>query len=294
MTGQGPEMIGKVCIVTGATSGIGEETALELARLHATVVLVGRSAEKCSKVLNEIKGRTGNQSVDFLVADLSSQKDIRRIVEEFRKRYQRLDVLVNNAGAVFLSRLQSVDGIEMTFALNHLSYFLLTNLMLDMLIASAPARIINVTSAILKQAKLNFDDLENRKGYNGIQAYGQSKLANLFFTYELAHRLEGRGVTVNALHPGFISSNLGKNNAGFLKPLLSLFHFGGISPEEGARSIIYLASSSELAEKNGGYFDKDRLAPSLFSYDQATARLLWEVSASRVGLTDLIEREFDH
>lgn len=227
------------------------------------------------------------------MADLSSQKDIHQLAGEFRNRHQRLDVLVNNVGAVFLSRLQSVDGIEMTLALNHLSHFLLTHLLLDLLIASAPARIINMTSAILKQSKLNIIDIEYRKGYNGLQAYGQSKLCNLLFTYELAHFLKGTDVTVNALHPGFVSTNFGKNNVGFLKPLLSLIRIGGISPDKAAETIILLASSPEMVNTTGCYFEKGKATSTLVAYDQDAARLLWEISAHLAGLANLLENKVD-
>ena len=282
---------GKVCIITGATSGIGEATAHQLARMNATVIIVSRDPKKCARVVSEIKEQTNNSSVDFLAADLSSQKEIRRIVEEFRSRYHRLDILVNNAGAIFLSRFKSADGIEKTFALNHLAYFMLTNLLLDMLIASAPARIINVTSAKHTGAVMNFEDLEFRKGYSGQKAYMQSQLANLLFTFELAHRLEGRGVTVNAVHPGFVETNLGKNNAGIFKPLISLLRIGGLTPQEAARYIISLASSSEIAEVSGSYFFKDKATSSLAAYYEESARLLWEVSAAKVGLKEPLADE---
>jgi len=282
---------GKVCIITGATSGIGEATAHQLARMNATVIIVSRDPKKCARVVSEIKEQTNNSSVDFLAADLSSQKEIRRIVEEFRSRYHRLDILVNNAGAIFLSRFKSADGIEKTFALNHLAYFMLTNLLLDMLIASAPARIINVTSAKHTGAVMNFEDLEFRKGYSGQKAYMQSQLANLLFTFELAHRLEGRGVTVNAVHPGFVETNLGKNNAGIFKPLISMLRIGGLTPQEAASYIIYLASSSEIADVSGSYFFKDKATASLAAYYEDSARLLWEVSAAKVGLKEPIAEE---
>ena len=289
MAEQKPDMTGKVCIVTGATSGIGEKTACQLAELNAVVVVVGRSPEKCSMVSEEIKRTTGNTSVSALVADLSSQGEIRRAVDEFKGRFSRLDVLVNGAGAVFMSRRLSADGIEMTFALNHLGYFLLTNLLLDVLKASAPARIINLTSAIHSHASLDFNDLQKQHGFSGLQAYSQSKLANLLFTFELARRLEGTQVTVNALHPGFVATGFGQNNAGFLKPLVSLFRMGGISPEEAARNVIYLASSPEVEGITGSYFAKDRTVTSLLSYEEQTARLLWDVSVEMTGLGSAAE-----
>ncbi len=290
---QEPNLNGKVCMVTGATSGIGEATADQLASLGATVVIVGRDSKKCADVASRIKESTRNPSVDFLVADLSSQKDIRRIAEEFMSRYSRLNVLVNNVGAIFLSRRKSADGIEMTFALNHLSPFLLSNLLLNTLIAGAPARIINITSAKHGEATMNFKDLEYRKGYIGTKAYAQSKLANVLFTIELANRLKGQGVTVNAIHPGFTETNLGKNNAGIFRPLVSLLRMGGITPQEAARYVVHLAASDEVDGMTGSYFYKDKVSSSLASYDEEAAPLLWEVSASKVGLQEPLSTALD-
>jgi NAD(P)-dependent dehydrogenase (short-subunit alcohol dehydrogenase family) len=274
----------KVCLVTGATSGIGEATALGLAELDATVVVVGRNQNKCIQVVEKIKEQTGNNSVSFLVADLSSQNEIRRLAWEFKNHYRRLDVLVNDAGAVYLTRKHSVDGIEMTFALNHLGYFLLTNLFTEMLIASAPARVINVTSSTLKRAMINFEDLENEKRYNGLKAYEQSKLANLLFTYEMSRALKEKGVTVNAVHPGFADSNLGKNNLGIFKPLAPLIHLGGISPQEAACPIVYLATAEEVAEKTGSFFIKERPTAPLDTYYAKVSQNLWSISAALVGI----------
>ncbi len=284
MMGQQPDMTGRVCMVTGATSGLGEVTARELAGMNASVVLVSRSPKKCEAVAADIRAQTGNAQVDFIAADLSSQKEIRRLVGDFKSRYSTLHVLVNNAGGVFLNRTLSADGVEMTFALNHLSYFLLTNLLLDVLTASAPSRVVNVSSAVHARARIDLDNLQNKRGYNGLSAYGQSKLANMLFTFELSRRLKDKGVTVNALHPGFVESNLGKNNAGIFKPLMKLVRIGGISPEEGARTIVYLASSPEVEGVTGSYFVKEKLAPSLASYDADLARQLWDVSAAMTGV----------
>ncbi len=287
---QDSNLSGKVCMVTGATSGIGEATASQLAELGGAVVFVGRDAKKCAMVAENIKETTHNSSVDFLVADLSSQKDIRRIAEEFKSRYARLDILVNNVGAIFFARRKSVDGIEMTFALNHLSPFLLTNLLLETIIASAPARIVNITSAKHGEAVMNFRDLEYQKGYNGTKAYAQSKLANVLFTFELARRLKGQGVTVNAIHPGYTESNLGKNNAGIFRPLVSLLRMGGITPQEAARYVVHLATSDEVAGYTGSYFYKDKAASSLASYYEEAAPLLWEASAARLGLQEALPK----
>jgi NAD(P)-dependent dehydrogenase (short-subunit alcohol dehydrogenase family) len=280
------ELDGKVILVTGATAGVGEVTARTLAGMGATLVLVARSPEKCRQVADEIKGKTGNPRVSYLVGDLSAQADVRRLAGEFKQQFTRLDVLVNNAGAVFLARRESVDGIEMTFALNHLAYFLLTNLLLDVLVASAPARIISVSSAAHRGAQLNFEDLENKKGWSGWRAYGQSKLANLLFTNELARRLEGKNVTANALHPGFVASNFAMNNLGILKGPYSLVQkVVAISPEAGAQTSIYLASSPQVQGATGQYFDKKQaVEPSPAAHDLEAARRLWEISARMTGL----------
>jgi NAD(P)-dependent dehydrogenase (short-subunit alcohol dehydrogenase family) len=271
-------MQGKVCLITGATAGIGEVTALELARQGATVVGIGRSAEKCQTVAKQIQQATGNRDVTFLVADLSSLTETRRVAEEFLARYHRLDVLVNNAGAYYSEFQESPDGIELTMALNFLSPFLLTHLLLDRLKASAPARIINVSSNAHQMAGIHFDDLEGRRRYGGWTAYGQSKLGNILFTYELARRLEGSGVTVNALHPGFVATKFGHNNGGLVGRGTQIVQkLVAMSPEKGAQTQIYLASSPDVATVSGKYFVKSKPASSSrASYDPATAKRLWE------------------
>ncbi len=278
-------LAGKVCMVTGATSGIGKVTARELARCGAAVVVVGRSEARSQATVSQIRQQTANPSVDFLLADLSSRQEIRRLAGEFESRYSRLDVLVNNAGAIMLSRRESVDGIEMTLALNHLAYFLLTNLLLEMLKSSAPARIVNVSSNSHERAKLNFDDLQNRRRYWGFRAYARSKLKNILFSYELARRLEGTGVTVNALHPGLVGTNFLANNGALGRLLKMLVVIKGISPERGARTSIYLASSPELETVTGRYFFQEQEVPSSSaSYDEDAARRLWQLSAEMTGL----------
>lgn len=286
---QGKPLSGQVCVVTGATSGIGKITAQALAGLGGRVIIVGRNPAKTEATVNQIKQQTGSATVESLLADLSSQAEIRRLAEQFKNRYQRLDVLVNNAGGMFISRRESVDGIEMTFALNHLGYFLLTNLMLDVLKASAPARIVNVASRSHEGASINFDDLQSRQHYGGMQAYGQSKLANVLFTYELARRLAAEGtsgVTVNALHPGFVATNFGADNAGWVgRVVKGVINVGAISPERGAQTSIYLATSPEVKDITGKYFVECKpVQSSPASYDEATARRLWEVSAQMTGL----------
>ncbi|MBN1284573.1 MAG: SDR family oxidoreductase [Anaerolineae bacterium] len=266
----------QICMVTGATDGIGKATAHALAAQRMMVVLVGRNPQKGAATVEHIAADTGNPNVDFLLADLSSQADIRALAAAFVEKYQRLDVLINNAGGLFAARRESVDGIEMTFALNHLSYFLLTNLLLDTIIAGAPARIINVSSGMHSGAVLDFNDLENKKDYSAWRAYGESKLANILFTYELARRLKGTGVTANALHPGVVATHFGADSG---------YRARGISPEEGAQTGIYLATAAAVEEVTGRYFVNCKPVPSSkVSYNGADAKRLWEISARMTGL----------
>ena len=282
-------MHGKICLVTGATSGIGQVTARALAEQGATVIVVGRNREKSAATVSQIQQQTGNPAVEFLLADLSSQQAIRQLVQQFQSRYQRLHVLVNNAGAVFGQRQESVDGIEMTLAVNYLAPFLLTNLLLDTLLASAPARIINVSSGLHTGARIELDNLQGQRRYVGFQfgqsAYGQAKLALIMFTYELARRLAGTGVTVNALSPGMVATNLGRDAGGFMSLMKRLADLFALSPEEGAQTSIYLATSPEVEGVSGQYFDKKKAVPSSpASYDQAVASQLWRVSEAMTGL----------
>ncbi len=274
---------GKTVLVTGATAGIGEATARGLAQQGATVIIVGRNLEKCTTSVNHLKQQTGNSNIDYLLADLASQKEIYRLVEEFKRRYSRLDVLINNAGINLLQRQLSPDGVELVFATNHLSYFLLTLLLLDVLKASAPARIVNLSSFVHHQASLDFDKLQT----GGFNAYPQSKLANLLFTYELARRLESTNVTVNALNPGLVRSNFGLNNpgpAGLLKRLMNTLI--GVSPEEGAKTSLYLATAPEVEGVTGKYFEKCKpIESSPISYDKDAAQHLWQISAELTGLS---------
>ena len=280
-------MQGKVCLVTGATSGIGQVAATELARRGAHIVIVGRSAAKCADTQTQIRAASPIATVDTLVADLSSLAETKRLAEEVRQRYPRLDVLLNNAGAMFWKRTESADGIEKTFALNHLSYFVLTNLLLPVLEQSAPARVVNVASDAHKGASINFDDIQFKQKYSGWNAYKQSKLANILFTYELARRLEGTGVTANTLHPGFVSTNFLEvfkdAPAGWL--IRKLAPLVALTPEQGARTSIYLASSPEVDGISGRYFVKEKPATSSpQSRDQATAERLWQLSVEMTGV----------
>lgn len=283
-------MNGKTVIVTGATNGIGEITALELARQGAEVVVVSRSNAKLENTVNKIKSETGNQDVSYIQGDLSSLAEIRQVADEFLQTHNRLDVLVNNAGAYFSNRQESVDGNEMTFALNYLNYFLLTNLLLDVLKQTAQetgdARIVNVSSAAHSGSKVNFDDIQANNGYSGFGRYGESKLMNLLFTYELAQQLEGTNVTANALHPGFVNTGFGMNNGGWMSKILGVLQsVVAISPEKGAETNIYLASSPKVRGISGKYWDKKAQKKSSdASHDTQAQKRLWQISEDLVGM----------
>lgn len=278
-------MKNKIVMVTGATNGIGYVTARELARMGAEVVLVSRSAARCQAAVENIQAETGNQWVSYLAADLSSQAQIHGLVADFLKRYDRLDVLVNNAGAYITRRQESVDGIELTFALNHLNYFLLTHLLLDALRASPSGRIVNVSSDAHLGAGIKFEDLQLKRGYNGWKAYAQSKLANVLFSYELARCLEGSSVTANVLHPGFVATGFARNNGLIFDIGMRLTTFFALTPEQGAQTSIYLASSAEVEGVSGKYFRNKKVGRSSpVSYDPAAARRLWQASAELAAL----------
>jgi NAD(P)-dependent dehydrogenase (short-subunit alcohol dehydrogenase family) len=277
----------KVCLITGGTSGIGEATAYAVAKKGATTVVVGRNPEKSAGVVEKIKLQTINPNVSFLLADLSSQAQIHQLAEQFKRQHSRLDVLVNNAGGAFFERQLSADGIEMTFALNHLSGFLLTALLLDTLKASTPSRIINISSATHKAAHMDENDWQTQKKYSGMEAYHRSKLANLLFTYELARQLEGTGVTANAVKPGFTKTGLGQNNK--WSPVLLLLRLmtaiAAQSAEKGAETAIYLATSPEVTTVSGKYFDKQvAILSSKESYNAAAAKHLWQLGEALVRL----------
>jgi retinol dehydrogenase 12 len=276
-------MLNKTVLITGATSGIGLVTARELARRGAHVTIVSRSADKCAHVVDEIKEAVDNPNVEFIAADLSVRDEVHRTAYDFKKRHPRLDVLINNVGSIFMSRQVSKDGLEMTFALNHISYFLLTHLLLDVLKASAPARVINVSSNAHRRAKIWFDDIQLDKNYSGFAAYSQSKLCNILFTYELARRLEGSGVTVNALHPGFVASEFAKNNGFLIRLIMRLIAPIAKSINDGASTSIYLASSREVEGVSGKYFiDSRESASNPASYDKQAAEKLWNLSLEMI------------
>ncbi len=280
-------MQGRVCLVTGATNGLGFVSARVLAERGAHVIAVGRDAERTQRAVQEIRGRTGNAAVDGLTADLSSQRDVRALAQQVIARYPALHVLLNNAGAMFFQRQLSADGIEMTFALNHLGYFLLTELLLPLLTASgAPgraARIVNVSSEAHRRARIDFDDLESARRYVPFLVYSRSKLENILFTYELARRLAAspaaERVTTNTLHPGVVASGFYGRRRGVIRAAYPIFRLFLISSERGARTQTYLSSSPAVEGVTGRYFVKERerrSAPA--SYDVESARRLWEIS----------------
>jgi NAD(P)-dependent dehydrogenase (short-subunit alcohol dehydrogenase family) len=269
----------KICLITGANSGIGKATALGLAKMGATVVMVCRDHRRGEEARAEIKAASNNPSIDLMVADLSSQVTIRQIAQDFQKKYQQLHVLVNNAGVALMKRSLTVDGLETTFAVNHLAPFLLTNLLLDMLKASAPSRIINVSSSAHMRSRIDFDDLQEEKNFSMFRAYNQSKLANVLFTYELAKKLKETGVTVNALHPGVVRTNLGRDATGIVRLGFSVIQPFIKTPEQGAATCVYLASSPEVERVTGKYFvNNNDVSSSKESYNETVARRLWEVS----------------
>ncbi len=275
----------KVCLITGATSGIGLATALGLAQQGATVILVARNQERGTAALARIRDETGGTSACFLAADLSVQAEVRQLAQDVQARYPRLDILINNAGGVFHRRQESADGIEMTWALNVLGPFLLTKLLLHRLRASAPARVLNVSSAVHRAASMHFEDLEGKQRYNRLRAYSQSKLALVFLTYEFARRLDGTGVTVNALNPGFVGTGIISGNAGWPWRLFqAVANLVAISPQAGAQTSLYLSSSPDVAETTGQYFKGSKAAASsAASYDSAAGRRLWRACLEMTG-----------
>jgi NAD(P)-dependent dehydrogenase (short-subunit alcohol dehydrogenase family) len=285
MEPSGTPMRGKVCLVTGATSGIGLVTARELARRGARVVLVGRNPARCDAAVQHVRAQTGSEEVEALLADLSSQQQVGGLAAQFRARHARLDVLVNNAGGMWLERRLTGDGLEMTFAVNHLAYFLLTQLLLEPLRAGAPARVVNVSSEAHRRAAIDFDDLTGERGYSGWRQYCRSKLMNLLFTYELARRLEGSGVTANALHPGWVATGFAGDNGWRGRLWQTAARLFALSPEQGARTVVYLAAAPEVAGVSGRYFVRERpVASSPASYDEAAAKRLWQLSADLARL----------
>jgi NAD(P)-dependent dehydrogenase (short-subunit alcohol dehydrogenase family) len=266
----------KIILITGSTDGIGKETALQLAELGATVVVHGRNAERCQTTRDEIRQATSNPNVDYVVADLSSQRQVRQMAAEISARYDRLHVLINNAGVILLKRQLTEDGLETTLAVNHLAPFLLTHLLLDLLKKSAPARIVNVNSTVHYNAQIKFDNLQGERNYAGATAYQVSKLGNVLFTFELADRLKDTGVTANCLHPGVVVTKLLETGWGWSN---------GLTPVQGAALSVYLATSPEMEQVTGKYFEGTSAGgASPKARDVKLRRQFWEVSAQLCGL----------
>ncbi|HTG33864.1 MAG TPA: SDR family oxidoreductase [Thermoanaerobaculia bacterium] len=285
-----PDIHGKTVLITGATSGIGLEASVELARRGARVVMVGRDPGRTEAAVAGIIARSGSRDVSHLLCDFSSQASIRALAADILRDFDRLDVLVNNAGGVNKTRRLSVDGIEMTFAVNHLGYFLLTDLLRDLLVRSAPARVVTVASVGHRGGTLDFADLGfERGGYSIMRAYTRSKLANVLFAAELARRLAGTGVTSNSLHPGSVDTNIWSGAPTWAKPVIQiLLRPFFISAEKGGATIVQLAASPELEGITGKYFEKGKaVAPAPLARDEALAKRLWDVSAAMVGLADI-------
>lgn len=284
-------MDGKICMVTGASSGLGQATALELAKRGATVIMVCRSARRGEAARAAIRAQSDNSNVDLLVTDLSSQQAIRQMVEDFRSRYTRLDVLINNAGAMFMWRRLSIDGIERTWALNHLAPFLLTHLLLDRLEASAPARIVNIASAAAFHATIDFYNLQGEQHYSRRGAYRQSKLANVLFTLALTQRLSGSGVTANCIDPGNIRTKLGGPASRIrrtLRRIITPKRYAAqnyFTPSQAAEIVIRAACSPDLEQVSGRFLaaGSERMLPDAAHQDEVIQRL-WAVSATLVGL----------
>ena len=278
-----PDLSGRVCVVTGASRGIGTVTARRLAEMGATVAMVGRDPAASQQALDDVRKRSGRDDVTLHLADFASLAEVRRLATELLDAHPQIHVLVNNAGLWLNSRQMSADGYEKTLAVNHLAPFLLTNLLLDRLKASAPARIVNVASTAHRGGRLNFDDLQLEKSYGGTAAYARTKLANVLFTRELARRIEGTNVTATVCHPGSVRTDLGRDPG-----MSRFFYIAGlpfmISPERGARTQVWLASSPDVEGKSGGYYSRcHEWSPASAARDDAAAALLWSVSEELVG-----------
>jgi NAD(P)-dependent dehydrogenase (short-subunit alcohol dehydrogenase family) len=278
-------MESKVVLITGGTSGIGRAAATALAAMGAEVVVTGRSRERGEAAVEEIRDTSGNERVSLMLADLAVQAEVRGLAEEFRERYDRLDVLVNNAGIIQSKRTETPDGIELTLAVNHLAPFLLTNLLLDLLKKSAPSRIITVSSEARRGAKIDFEDLQSERRYRPFKVYGMTKLANILFTYELAERLEGTGVVANSLHPGGVNTNFGNNNRSFGTLIFRAFKPFMRTPEQGADTVVYLAVSPEAGKMTGRYLTDRKVVFSIEDpHDEVVQKRLWEVSEALTNL----------
>ncbi len=277
-------MAAKTIVITGGTSGIGEVAAVELAKQGARIVLIARDPERAGMTMSKL--RTANPAAQHVshLADLSHVSEMKRVSREIVQAEPEIDVLINNAGALFSTRMVTEDDLEMTFATNHMAYFVVTNELLPKL--KSGARIVSTASDAHKGAKLDFDDLQSVKKYSGFSVYGKSKLANILFTREISRRVAGTGVTANCLHPGFVATRFGDNSGGIFQTLIKLGKpVGAISPEKGAETIVYLASSPEVEGKSGGYYYKKKIAtPTKEAQNDADAKRLWEISATLAGM----------
>ncbi len=281
-------MTGKICIVTGANSGIGLETARGLAARGATVILACRNQQKGEAALAELKASTNNEDLHLMLVDLADMASIRTMAAAFRQQFQQLDLLVNNAGVFIPTRQTSVDGYELTFATNHVAYFLLTHFLLDLLVATPASRIVNVSSDAHRGGAMHFDDLQLESGYGGYKAYAQSKLANILFSSELARRLGTTTPTVNSLHPGVVATNFGSGKSGFFSFFFRVFSPFFLSPESGARTSLHLATSPEVAGVTGKYFDRSKpRKPSAAALDMNAAKRLYDITAQLTGVTPI-------
>lgn len=281
-----PSMSGKTCLLTGGTSGIGLATAEALARAGADLIIVGRNPDRCEQTVARLKSTSENPHIEAITADLSVQSDVHRAAEEFLRRRERLHVLINNAGGIFTERLVTPDGLERTWALNHLAYFLLTHRLIEVLKASAPARVVSVASDAHRSARhRDLEAWDPEPPYKTFRAYARSKLANILFSNELARRLAGSGVTANALHPGFVATQIFKGPTFFNKAAEFAASLVAVRPEVGAQTSIYLATSPEVEGKTGGYYQRRKPAqPSAAARDPEAARRLWERSARQTRL----------
>ena len=278
-------MQGKTIVITGATSGIGEVAAMRLARQGARLLLVARDPRRAERVLARLRGAAPAAGHGVYEADLSRVSEMKRVGAEIAKAEPRIDILINNAGAFFSARRLTEDGLERTFALNHMAYFVLTCTLIDRLKAAAPSRIVSTASDAHRGARLDFTDLQGEKGYDGYKAYGRSKLCNILFSRELARRLAGTGLTANCLHPGFVATRFGDRAGGVMSLVIRAAKLFAISPQKGADTIVHLASSPEAAGSSGGYFYKCLPAtPTAEARDDAAAARLWAESVRIAGV----------
>jgi NAD(P)-dependent dehydrogenase (short-subunit alcohol dehydrogenase family) len=284
-------MKGKTIVATGATSGIGEVAVLALAGLGARIVFIARDETRAQATMQKLQAKAPGLDHRLHLADLSSMAEARKVGATIAASEPRIDVLINNAGALFSQPEVTPEGLELTFALNHMAYFVLTEALREKLVASAPARIVSTSSAAHQGMRLDFSDLQSAKSYNGLRVYGRSKLANILFTRELARRLSGTGVTANCLHPGAVATRFGESSGGLIGFLIRVLRVSFISPEQGADTIIYLASSPEVANTTGAYFVKRKATePSAAARDDAAAKRLWGASEALAGAQSQKER----